>query len=87
MASIGICGSRGKLKSVRLSNTCWFLGMLRLSGGYCVGRRRWGWYRLIMVCFYPWAMVVLVACTLSVAWSSWWALARLTSGPVVLGRL
>ena len=35
----------------------------------------------------PWAMVVLVVCTPFVGWSSWWAFARVTSGPFVHGGL
>ena len=48
-----------------------------------VGRHLWSWYRSGTD---PWAMVVLVACTPLVEWSSWWAVScPCISGPVVHG--
>ena len=43
-------------------------------------------YRLTIVGFARWTVVVLVACTPEVGWSSGWASARSIRGPIVHGR-
>ena len=60
---MGICGKRRKLEKLSLVLLVLVPWCVVLVKGRCVGRRRWGLEPFDHSGFYPWAMVVLVACT------------------------